>query len=240
MSNQLGERLAGTDSVLPSAAERYVIAEQQGLRLAIICRTAIAAAGLIYLLAVTAVTEYDIRTASMVALAIFVITGIGHISVIGTRYDRWWLKFAIYALDVIIICALFVIIPISRAHEVPQIIAFRAYGIYYLFPFVIMSALSLSWRLVIWTGAVAVVSWWAAFLWVVSDMEQTYSWADIPPAATRADYENIFLSIDFIGRGNRIEETGFLFVGALILALVVYRACKVFFAQIEAEEIQRQ
>ncbi|MEM7464251.1 MAG: adenylate/guanylate cyclase domain-containing protein, partial [Pseudomonadota bacterium] len=96
------------------------------------------------------------------------------------------------------------------------------------------------WRLVIWTGAVAVVYRWTAFLWVVYDMEQTYYGADINPAATRADYENIFLSIDFIGRGNRIEETGFLFVGALILALVVYRARKVFFAQIEAEEIQRQ
>jgi len=223
-----------------SPAERYEIAERKGLRLAIFCRTAIAAGVLAYLLSVIATTDYILRIWSLVALSIIVITGVLHLSVIGTRFDRWWLKFAIYALDVMIVCALFVIIPVSRSDDVPQIIAFRSYGIYYLFPFVVLSGLSLSWRLVLWTGLVAVVCWWLAFLSVVAGMENTFSWSDIPANATLQDYQNTFLSIDFIGTGNRVEETGFLFAAALILALVVYRARAVFFAQIAAEARERE
>jgi len=223
-----------------SPATRYEIAERKGLRLAIFCRTAIAAGVLAYLFSVIATTDYILRIWSLVALSIIVVTGILHLSVIGTRFDRWWLKFAIYALDVMIVCALFVIIPVSRSDEVPQIIAFRAYGIYYLFPFIVLSALSLSWRLVLWTGFVAVTCWWIAFLSVVAGMENTLSWSDIPANARLEDYQNTFLSIDFIGTGNRVEETGFLFAAALILALVVYRARAVFFAQIAAEARERE
>ncbi|MEM9551991.1 MAG: adenylate/guanylate cyclase domain-containing protein, partial [Pseudomonadota bacterium] len=149
-------------------------------------------------------------------------------------YDRWWLKYAVYGADILAICATFVIIPVSRGDDVPQIITFRAYGIYFLFPLVAMAALSLSWRLVLWAGTVAVIGWWAAFALVVLGMENTLSWGDMPPDATRADYEAIFLSIDFIGRGNRIEETGMLMLGTVALAIAVYRARRVFFAQVAA------
>lgn len=223
-----------------SAPERFELAERQGLRLAIFCRTTIAAAAVLYLVTAYSNTDYTLRIWTIIALFVYAATGITHLTIVGTRYDRWWLKYAVYALDVIGICTLFAVIPVSRSSDIPQIIAFRAYGIYYLFPILVLSALSLSWRLVLWTGVVAVAAWWGAFLWVIYDMEQTLSWSDIPVNATRADYENMFLSINFIGRGNRAEETGFLFAAALILALVVYRARSVFFAQINAEAQERK
>ena len=219
-----------------SPLQRFKSAEERGLKLAILCRTVIAASLLVYLLVVVSVvSEYSTRIWSIAVLVAFIVSGVAHLCVIGTRFDRWWLKYVIYAFDVISICALFAIIPVSRSDSVPQILAFRAYGIYYLFPIVALSALALSWQLVVWTGLVVVSAWWAVFIWVVSAMDHTLSWSDIPPNATLADYENTFLSIDFIGVGNRVEETGLLFCAALVLALVVYRAREVFFAQIAAE-----
>ncbi|MGZ2256394.1 adenylate/guanylate cyclase domain-containing protein [Roseobacter sp. A03A-229] len=218
------------------AAARLIRAEQAGLRLAIGCRTLIT--GLAfgwYGGAPLFFDNFEPRLAAMLVLLAFTAVGVAHLLVIGTRFDRRWMKYAVYLLDTLAICATFALIPISRAGDVPQIIAFRAYGIYFLFPLVAMSCLSLSWRLVLWTGLMCVVGWWGAFLWVVSGMDSYLSWANIPSAASRADYESIFLSIDFIGRGNRIEETAMIFFAALALAVAVYRARGVFFAQVAAD-----
>ncbi len=215
---------------------RLVHAEQQGLRLGIACRTAVV--GLLLLWNSLAPVWSDAsppRLISVLGLMVFTFAGIAHLRVIGTRFDRWWLKYAVYGMDILAICAMFAVLPISRSDPVPQIVAFRAYGIYVLFPLVVLAALSLSWRLVLFCGVVAVIGWWFAFETVVAGMAHTLSWGDIPSNATRADYETIFLSIDFIGRGNRIEETVMLFAAAGILALAVYRARRVFFAQVAAD-----
>ena len=218
------------------AERRLVRAEQQGLRLAIACRTAVTGlACLWYAFGVQLASGVEMRWAVVSTLFIFTLVGLSHLAVIGTRFDRWWMKYAVYALDVAGICALFAFLPISRGGDVPQIIAFRAYGIYYLFPLVVMAALSLSWRLVLWTGLMVVLGWWSAFFIVVTGMDQILSWSDMPSPANRADYEAIFLSIDFIGRGNRMEETGLLFLASAILALAVWRARAVFFAQVAAD-----
>ena len=223
------------------ALDRLGRAERSGLRLAIRCRTVATGAGLVWYVGAALVSpDFEARALSIVTLLLFTAFGVIHLAIIDTQFDRWWMKYAIYAADIAGICALFVLIPVSPSGDVPQIVALRAYGIYYLFPLIAMACLSLSWRLVIWSGCIAVVGWWTAFLWIVADMDQTYSWGDIPLQATRADYETIFLSFNFIGVGNRIEETGLLFAGALTLALAVYRARKVFFAQIAAEARQER
>ncbi|MFL4472178.1 adenylate/guanylate cyclase domain-containing protein [Tateyamaria armeniaca] len=225
-----------TDQFAAESTARLIRAEQKGLRLAIACRTVVTGLAFAwYVGAPFLFSEFEPRLAAIVVLLIFTGVGVAHLAVIGTRFDRWWMKYAVYTLDTLSICALFVLIPISRADDVPQIIAFRAYGIYYLFPMVAICCLSLSWRLVIWTGAMCIIGWWGAFLWVISGMEETLSWADIPPDATRGDYERVFLSIDFIGRGNRIEETAMLMFAALALAVAVYRARGVFFAQVASD-----
>ena len=215
---------------------RFRDAQNRGLKIGIFCRTIAIVFALLWYAGAIAFAGQEPRYLTLIAIAFFAAIGIAHFFVIGTRHDQWWMKYLLFAIDISALCALFALLPISRTGEVPQIIAFRAYGIYYLFPLVVLACLSLSWTLVIWSGIVAVAGWWVAFLWVVSGMPQTLSWADIPAEATRQDYETIFLSIDFIGRGNRIEETGLLLIAACILAVAVYRAREVFFAQVEAEE----
>lgn len=224
------------DQFEAESAARLILAEQRGLRLAIACRTLVTGLAFVwYVGAPVLFTGFEPRLAAVLVLLFFTCVGVAHLAVIGTRFDRWWMKYAVYALDTLSICAAFALIPISRAEEVPQIIAFRAYGIYYLFPLIAMSCLSLSWRLVLWTGALCVIGWWGAFFWVISRMDNLLSWADIPADATRSDYEQVFLSIDFVGSGNRIEETAMLMFAALILAVAVYRARAVFFAQVASD-----
>lgn len=214
---------------------RLTRAEQDGLRLAILCRTLALAVMLAWFVFATLAVGNTPRPWGMTALGLFVVIGAAYYFIIGTHLDRPWVKYLIYAVDMLGLCALFVLIPVSRAAEVPQIIAFRAYGIYYLLPPIALACLSLSWGLVAWTGVVACIGWWAAFAVVVGGMDRTLSWGDVPQNATRADYETVFLSIDFIGVGNRVEETGFLLMAALVLSLAVYRARRVFLAQVAAE-----
>lgn len=215
--------------------DRLARAEREGLRLAILCRTLAVGAGFLWVAGAWVLTGNYPSPWVFAALGGFTLIGILHARVIGTRFDRSWMKYAIYLVDSLGICAAFALVPVSHGEAVPQILAFRAYGIYYLFPLVAMAALSLSPWLVLWTGSAVVAGWWAAFLAVTSGMERTLSWSDIPTSAPRADYEAVFLSIDFIGRGNRFEETGFLFIATCILALAVWRARRVFLAQVAAQ-----
>ncbi|MEO1264342.1 MAG: adenylate/guanylate cyclase domain-containing protein, partial [Pseudomonadota bacterium] len=215
--------------------DRLARAEHRGLRLAILCRTI--GIGVVGAWWITTIT-LDGMAVSAWAVAIFAAltgSGLAALAIIGTRYDRPWVKFAIYAADMLAICAAFALVPPRDESEVPQIIAFRTFGVFVLFPLIAMACLSLSWRLVVWTGACAVVGWWAAFLFVKSSMPVTLSWGDFPPEANAADYERIFLSINFIGQGSRMLETFVLVLTTATLALAVHRARRVFFAQIAAE-----
>ncbi|QFT30843.1 Adenylate cyclase 1 [Labrenzia sp. THAF82] len=219
---------------------RLLRAEQRGLRLAIICRTLVVGAAFLWVGSSWVAFGFYPNPLVFGVLGAFTAVGIAHAAVIGTRFDRWWMKFAIYTVDILGICAVFAFLPLVQGEAVPQILAFRAYGIYYLFPLVAMATLSLSPRLVLWSGGVAVAGWFAAFFVAISDLETTLSWSDLTPGASRADYEALFLSANFIGRGNRIEETGFLMIATLILALAVLRARRVFMAQVAAQAEREQ
>ncbi len=212
--------------------------ERQGLRLAILCRTVAAAGGFVWLIISSMMVGATPNIWGTLALSGYVAFGLVYLKFIGTRYDRRWIKHIIYAVDILGVCALFALIPISRGEDVPQIVVFRTYGIYYLVPFIALATLSLSWTLVLWSGMVAVIGWWATFYAVVRTMPETLSWGDMPISASVADYEAVFLSINFIGTGNRVEETGMVFAASVILALTVYRARKVFMAQVQAEADQ--
>lgn len=224
------------DTYARESLARLTRAEQTGLRLALACRSAVTGAAFLwYVLVFLIFPDISPRFVTILVLLSFTALGVVHLKIIGTAYDRPWIKYLTYALDALAICAAFALIPISRSDDIPQIIAFRAYGIYFLFPLLAMACLSLSWRLVLWTGAMIVIGWWAAFTWIVIGMQRFLSWSDMPSVASRADYEEIFLSIDFIGRGNRIEETAMIFFATFALAVAVYRARAVFFAQVAAD-----
>ena len=210
-------------------------AERRGLRLAVVCRTVAFALALVWIVAAWASVDQTPYVWTIAVLLLLTAAGVVAWWLVDPRRDVWWAKYALYALDVLAVCSLFAFFPVSRGADVPQIVAFRANGIHFLFPFVALASLSLSWRLVAWTGLVGVVGWWAAFLFVVSGMERTLSWGDMPLGADAAAYREVFLSFDFIGTGGRIQESGLLLIAALIMAVAVYRARLVFRAQIAAE-----
>jgi len=218
------------------ALKRLLVAERQGLKLAVLCRTAAVGLGALWLTVVWNLSGFSINGMALTALAVFGALGVASYVVIGTRYERWWLKYALYALDIIAVCSLFVILPVSQsAPDLPQIFAFRSFGVQSLFPIIAMACLTLSWRLVAWSGLVAVAGWWGAFGIVIAGMEHRLSWGDLTPQATTEEYLRLVLSPDFVGYGSRFQESALLMITALILALAVHRARRVFLAQIEAE-----
>ncbi|MEM7636151.1 MAG: adenylate/guanylate cyclase domain-containing protein [Pseudomonadota bacterium] len=231
------------DNISGQVTDRYqrlYAAEARGLRLAILCRTlAVLACAIWFFLSYQSIGELP-RGWGVLGLTMFVVIGAAYYPLIGSRWDRPWVKYIIYSLDVALLCALFALIPVSAADQVPQIIAFRAYGIYYLLPFLGLACLSMSWGLVAWTGTVIAAGWWVAFWYVISGMERTLSWGDMPSDPTAGDYERIFLSPDFISIGGRVEETGFVLITALVLSLAVYRVRQVFFAQVQAEDAREK
>ena len=157
----------------------------------------------------------------------FILLGLLQFRLIGSRWERRWQRYAFLTVDIAALGALAAFMPLSTGGEVPQIIALRAYGVYYLFLVLGVAALSLSPGLVLWAGAATSVALWSAFLWIVSGMERTVSWADLPPGPSAQAYLDVFLDPDFIGIGNRIEETAFILLTAAVLAVAVRRAREV-------------
>ena len=78
-------------------------------------------------------------------------------------------------------------------------------------------------------------SLWAAYLWILSGMERTVNWSDLPVGPTRQQFLEVFLDPDFIGTGNRIGESFFILACSAVLALVVHRARQVVRARATAD-----
>ena len=91
------------------ARQRLLVAERQGLKLAVLCRTAAVAFGMLWLTVGWNLAGFSPSPLAMTALALFGVIGIASYTVIGTRYERWWLKYALYAIDILAVCAVFVV-----------------------------------------------------------------------------------------------------------------------------------
>ena len=196
-------------------------AERRGLKLAIAGRTL---ALVPFFLWLVVMGNWPSNLLGGLIVGIFIALGVLHYLLIGGRRERWWHRYAFMTVDVLALALLAAFMPLSVGGDVPQIIAFRAYGVTYLFLVLSVAALSLSPGLVMWTGVVCVTGLWIAFGWVVLGMERTLSWGDLPPGPSGEQYLEIFLDPDFIGTGNRIEESLFILLSAAILAFAVRRA----------------
>ena len=212
-------------------------AQRAGMKLALKCRTV--ALGVIGLWFVVTSSSAIVTVYATILIGGFIVLGLLHHRLVGSRWDRWWLKYAFFAIDVLALTALTAFGPLSLRGDIPQIIAFRAYGPYYALMMLPLAALSLTPRLLLFTGATICVGWWAAFLWVVSGMERTLSWGDLPPTPDAEQYLSVFLDPDFIGVGNRVEETAFIMLTSILLAIAVGRARGVVLAFAAAERARR-
>ena len=66
-------------------------------------------------------------------------------------------------------------------------------------------------------------------------MERTLEWVDIPTNPTPEEFLAVFLDVDFVASGTRMQEASIFFVVAALIAIVMRRARGVVRRQLEAE-----
>lgn len=163
----------------------------------------------------------------VVAVLAFTALGLAHVWLSRRpAYRRWW-TCAFFSIDIAAVACVFAFVPVTQGGDVPQIFAFRVYGIHYFLLIIGAAALTLQPGLILWAGGMIVAAWWGAWLHVVAGMTRRLTWTDIPAAATSEEYLGVFLDPDFTGRGSRIEETALVMGLAALLAFSVSRARRV-------------
>lgn len=151
-----------------------------------------------------------------------------------------WVAFAFSAAEIVGIGLVAALAPLAAGGDVPQVFVFRVYNIGYFILPIAIGALSLSPALVLWAGLVACLTLWGTFIWIVSGMDRRVSWESFLDGGTADEYMRIVLDPDFVGIGNRIEETIAIGLIAGLIAFAVHRARMFFRNRAIAEQRQRQ
>lgn len=165
----------------------------------------------------------------LIVAAVLAFLALGHVHLWLSRrpaYRRWW-TWLFFSIDIAAIACVFAFVPVTQGGDIPQILAFRTYGIHYFLLILGAAVLTLQPGLILWAGGMIAAAWWGAWLYVVAGMARTVTWSDIPGAATPEQYLGVFLDPDFTGRGSRIEETALVMGLAVLLAISVNRARRV-------------
>ena len=210
----------------------FYAAEQAGLKLAIKGRLVT----VVLLTAMMALTRGPDRALDYIlAGALFGGLGLAHYLLIGSRFDRSWIKYAFTTIDIILLSAAVALLPPEPSTDLPQIMIFRfsIFPIYFLLLGV--AAFSFSPGLLLWTGIAGAAGWLGAFYWVRAGMERMLEWTDVPRGTTPAQFLEVFLDTDFAGTGSRVQEAAIFLVVAILIAIVMQRARQTVRRQLEAE-----
>ena len=213
-------------------------AEQDGLRVAIKGR--IAALLLLGAFLVLSRLQNPAHALELgLAIAVFAALGLVQYALIGSRYDRPWLKFGFITLDIAILSVLMATQPIYDGIDVPQAMLFRT-SIFPLYFLILgFAAFSFSPGLVLWSGFVVVAGWLGAFAWAVKDMPEQLSWSDMGSMPTTEHFLSIFLNPNFVDSGGRVQESVAYLLAAVLIAVVMWRARRTVRRQLELDEEQR-
>jgi class 3 adenylate cyclase len=206
-------------------------AGRAGFRLAVIGRSlALAAVGLYY----GYVLHWPSGLYALLGVSAFIALGLIPLTLLGTRYERLWHRYALFAADLAVFGAYMALLPLSSGDDVPQNLSFMR-GIALVFIIIAASVLTLSPGLVLWTGACAVAVLWAATGWIVAGMERVITWSDLPAAPTREEYLAVVLNPDFFALQSRVMDSVAILAVTGIAALAVHRARDVVRARAAAE-----
>src|SRR6266404_5333793 len=215
--------------------EMFRRAEQSGLRLAVIGRTVALVLLGVWLVGSrardpTRALEY------LVLLAVFGLLGLAHYFLIGTRFDRKWIKYVFITLDIAIVSALIATHPLyESAPELPPVMMFRAPVFPFYFIILGIAAFSFSPRMVLWTGIAGALGWLAAYAHSASRLEGVLNWTQIPPNPSAEQVMAVVLHPNFGGLSGRIQEAVLLVVVAILIAVVMWRARTTLKRQLGAE-----
>lgn len=230
--------LALTDDRDALLAQTFRNAEQAGLKVALKGRfVALALLALWFGLTRSADPAHALELVG--AVAGFGLLGLIHYWLIGSRYDRVWIKYAFITIDVVVLCVLVATQPIYDTIEVPQAMIFRNTVFPFLFVILGVAAFSFSPGLVLWAGCAGAAGWLAAFAWTIRDMPVRLDWTDIGTSPSTEQFVSTFLSPNFIGTGSRIQETVAYLLVAVLIAAVMWRARRTVHRQLELAEERR-
>ncbi|WP_282610102.1 adenylate/guanylate cyclase domain-containing protein [Pelagibius sp. Alg239-R121] len=224
-----------TDTAL---AETFREAEQAGLRIALKGRL-VALVLLGAFLVLTRLADPGHALDLGLGIAVFAALGIFHFVLIGSRYDRPWLKYAFITVDIAILSLLMATQPVYDTIDVPQVMLFRNTIFPFYFLILGIAAFSFSPGKVLWSGVMVVVGWLGAFAWAIRDMPERLDWTDIGTTPTTEHFISVFLSPNFVGTGSRIQESLAYFLVAVLIAGVVWRARRTVRRQLELDEERR-
>jgi len=215
--------------------ELFLRAERTGLRLAIAGRTV--ALLLLGAWLVGSRAEDPPRAVGYaVVMTAFAILGLLHYTMIGTRFDKSWVKYAFVSLDIAIVSVLVATQPLfSTAPDLPPVTTYRAANFVFYFIVLAISALSLSPGLVAWTGVAGAVGWLIAFMHSAAGVTPVLDWSDIPKNPSAQQVLAVLLDPNFGGFRGRLQEAVALIVVALLIAIVMWRARNLLKRQLKAE-----
>ena len=215
--------------------ETFLHAEQSGLRLAIIGRT-VALVLLGAWLVGTRARDPSHALDYLLLLSFFAALGLAQYAVIGTRFDKRWVKYVFITLDIAILSALVATQPLfETAAGLPPVMMFRAPVFPFYFVILGVAAFSFSPGMVLWTGIAGALGWLAAFLHVAGGVDGSLNWREIPPNPTAEEVMAVVLDPNFGGLGGRLQEAVLLVVVAVLIAIVMWRARTTLRRQLEAE-----
>lgn len=217
------------------AGEMFQRAEQTGLRLATIGRI-VALVLLGVWLVWTRSRDAERALEYLLLLSVFAGLGLAHYALIGTRFDRRWLKYAFITLDIVIVSVVIATQPLfPTAPELPAVMTFR--GPVFPFYFIILgvAAFSFSPGMVLWSGVAGALGWLGAFLYAAGGIDGSLNWRAIPAGPTAEEVMAVVLHPNFGGISARLQESIALVVVAILIAIVMWRARTTLRRQLEAE-----
>jgi adenylate cyclase len=210
-------------------------AEESGLKLASLGR--IAALVLLGVWLISTRADDPTRALGYVlVLSLFGVLGLAHYALIGTRFDRRWVKYVFITLDVAIVSVLVATQPLyPSAAGMPAVMTFRAPVFPFFYVILGVAAFSFSPAMVMWTGIAGAIGWLAAFWHAASKVEGVRNWSEIPNNPTAEQIMAVLLDPRFGGLNGRIQEAVLLIVVAFLIAVVMWRARSTLRRQLEAE-----
>lgn len=218
--------------------ETFLHAERAGLRISIKGRVvALVLLGAFLVLSRRASPEHAMELG--LGITGFAALGLLHYVLIGSRFDRPWLKFVFITVDIAILSLLMATQPIFDTVDVPQSMLFRISVFPFYFLILGIAAFSFSPGLVLWSGIAVPAGWLGAFTWAVWDMPERLEWADIGTAPTTEHFLSIFFNPNFVATGSRFQEALAYLLVAILIAAVMWRARRTMRRQLELDEEQR-
>ncbi|MEP3246366.1 MAG: adenylate/guanylate cyclase domain-containing protein [Sneathiella sp.] len=236
--NQRGDAVSSQEIQSRDIEKTFLEAEQTGLRVAIKGRLiALLLVGSFMVL--TRIANLSHALDLLIAVIGFSCLGVLHYKLIGSSFDRPWVKYIFVTIDFSVLSFLIATQPIFDTIDVPQVMTFRNTVFPFYFLILGMAAFGLSHWLVLWAGFMGVAGWLGAFVWAIRDMSERLEWRDVGSTPTTEEFVSVFLNPNFAPLGTRVQEALILLTTALLIAAVIWRARQTVYRQLELDDERR-